>query len=56
MKIGARQSMRSSKTWIKPALLAMIGLAFIAIGATNGEVLTVLAKATRVCLECIGIG
>jgi len=48
--------MKSSKTWSKPALLALVGLIFIAIGATNGEVLVVLSKATRVCLECIGIG
>ena len=48
--------MKSWRTWVKPGILLFAGALFIAIGATNGEVLIIFAKATRVCLECIGIG
>lgn len=37
------------------ALLA-VGLALIGCGLFRGEHLTVLKKAVRICLECIGIG
>lgn len=33
-----------------------IGICFIIYGAWRGEVDTVLNKAIRICLECIGIG
>lgn len=47
--------MRSKIRWPSLALLA-VALAFIAIGALNGEYREVLGKAVRICLECIGIG
>lgn len=37
-------------------LLAAAGIVLIAIGIYLGEPNQVLAKATRLCLECIGIG
>ena len=37
-------------------LLVMIGIAMMYIGAQRGEVLVVLNKAIKVCMECIGIG
>ena len=37
-------------------LLVMIGVAMMYIGAQRGEVLVVLNKAIKVCMECIGIG
>ena len=34
----------------------VIGIAFLAAGLFRGEFSDVLAKAMRICLECIGIG
>ncbi|WP_165443561.1 CD1871A family CXXC motif-containing protein [Olsenella sp. Marseille-P4559] len=39
-----------------PILLMVLGGTFVAYGAYRGEVHTVLAKAIRICLECVGIG
>ncbi len=33
-----------------------IGIGFVGLGISRGEVAEVLGKAVRVCLECIGIG
>ena len=38
------------------AAAAVIGLGMMIYGAVRGEAGTVLAKAVRICLECIGIG
>ena len=46
---------KKSRPYVKYAVLA-IAVGLIAIGATNGEVRTVITKATNICLECIGIG
>jgi hypothetical protein len=37
-------------------LLIGIGAAFLVTGVLRGEAQVVLAKAIRICLECIGIG
>ena len=37
-------------------LLLAGGIIFLAIGVIRQEHLTVLEKAIRICLECIGIG
>lgn len=36
--------------------LAALGAGFLLYGIFAGQALTVLHKAIRVCLECIGIG
>ncbi len=43
------------KNFTAGGLLVLSGL-FVFLGVERGEALTVLAKAVKVCLECIGIG
>ena len=38
------------------ALLIIVSVGFIVLGIVNGGALDVLAKAVRICSECIGIG
>lgn len=44
------------KDWILPFGLLLGGALLIALGIFRGEPLTVLEKATKICLECMGIG
>lgn len=44
---------------VKPVVqvaLLIVGIAMVCFGVMRGETDTVLAKAIRLCLECIGIG
>ena len=36
--------------------LLLVGAAMLLFGAYRGEVQTVLEKAIRLCMECVGIG
>ena len=38
------------------AMLLIAGAAMLCFGVWRGEVATVLSKAVKLCLECVGIG
>lgn len=44
------------RNWIIPSCFLLVGLLMIALGIIRGEHETVLAKAIKICLECMGIG
>lgn len=44
-----------SNSW-QGILLAVLGAVLMAFGVYRGEMAVVLAKAVKICLECIGIG
>ncbi len=46
---------RLNKGYVAPILLALSFL-MIFYGAIDGEAAIVLRKATKICLECIGVG
>lgn len=48
--------MRSGTKFACKSGLLMAGAAMVAFGAYRGEVQTVLGKAIRLCMECVGIG
>ena len=54
-KKGGIELVRSKKTMLQVSLL-VCGVAMLCYGALRGEADTVLSKAIRLCLECVGIG
>ena len=38
------------------AVLLLAGIAMLCFGVWRGEAATVLSKAIKLCLECVGIG
>ena len=41
---------------VSQVVLLIAGVAMVCFGVMRGEAATVLGKAIRLCLECIGIG
>ena len=52
---GAIMLFKTNKAFSQGVLL-IAGVAMICYGAMRGEVESVLSKAIRLCLECVGIG
>ena len=54
-KKGVTALIRSKKVVFQAALL-ICGTAMLCYGVCRGEADTVLSKAIRLCLECVGLG
>ncbi|MBR2775427.1 MAG: thioredoxin [Selenomonadaceae bacterium] len=48
--------MNSKDFWRSRLIIFLASASMIAFGIWRGELSTVFAKATRICLECIGLG
>ena len=58
---GSRKSERviklsCAKKAAAQAMLLVVGIAMLCFGVWRGEAATVLSKAIKLCLECVGIG
>lgn len=53
---GIEMRISNSKKIAAQVVLLVLGLAMVCYGAYRGEVATVLGKAIKLCLECVGIG
>lgn len=46
---------KAAMGWVRGGLITLAA-GLVVAGVLNGEALEVLAKAVRICLQCIGIG
>jgi len=53
---GKGDEMSHGKKAALQVLFLLVGVAMLYFGIRRGEVDTVLGKAIRLCLECVGIG
>ena len=53
---GIEMRISNSKKTVAQVVLLVLGLLMVFYGAYRGEVATVLGKAIKLCLECVGIG
>ncbi len=51
-----RSALRTRDSSLLRLGLLVLALVFLGVGLARGEQQEVLAKAVRICLECIGIG
>lgn len=57
MGSGTHMKFRLEKRkWAVTVALLVIGLILIAIGIDKKQEKSVMAKAVRICMECVGIG
>lgn len=54
--LKGRKAMKRKRMAALQLGLLMVGVTFVVYGTLRGEAETVLHKAVRICLECIGIG
>jgi hypothetical protein len=50
------RKMSHVKKAVAQAMLLVVGIAMLCFGVWRGEAATVLSKAIKLCLECVGIG
>lgn len=53
--LGSQPMKANTKRMVQGGLL-LLAIGFTVYGAYRGEAATVLGKAIRLCLECVGIG
>ena len=46
----------AKKRWLIAIFSLLLGIVLVVAGVFRGEAQTVFDKATRICLECIGVG
>lgn len=44
------------KKWLAQSAVLIVGVLILCFGIWRGEADTVLSKAVRLCMECVGIG
>lgn len=53
--ISSDKEVTMKKNW-RTCIALLVGITFIVVGVLQGQNQEVLAKAIRICMECVGIG